>query len=634
MINRGYRLLSLLCALAVLGALLPPAAHAQESGTRYEDPALGIAFDLPAGWEVETQDRELYAATRADLDAILAGGAPGGLALRVVVGTFNELGLSDAAQLPDLLNNLVTHVETPPAPEPVQVAGGTGYQIVFTLPNDGLTTRVLLLEVAGGRVAVIRGLAPSAAWDGGASATFDALLQSMQFASPEQPSVALDQIMTDDGGAIWLYQPDPASIPNARAGGITYDLYGALYMAAGPAGVITLDISSGAQISLMGPWIDSADYADVAIGPDTRLYLANAAVDATQAVVIVDRAGNYGRGWGVRGDADGQFAPGMPRTIAVTKGGDIWTVSEGHASGARNRLYKFDLYGNLLVSVDLDTVDPSLSGIRIDNNIDTGALYLVGAGGSLTVLDTNGQALARDLADSVLAGQTITDVAIAPNDDIMLSLAAPGLDGQGFLELTMSGRLVDAFGVPYDTTRGGAFLPGEYLHPAGLVVTPDGMPLWSETTDAGITQVQAFTFAGDGALPPAGSDIAASDVQADSAASTDTGGVIAPGQTVRGSLDNNVPVQEWLFEGTAGQKVVITMIDASGQGALDPLINLVDVNSRTIASNDDMGSMAVEGMSTHDARLEFALPSTGTYTIEAARFGGRGDYTLTLEVVQ
>ncbi|WP_119068629.1 hypothetical protein [Aggregatilinea lenta] len=633
MINRAYRLLSLLCALAVLCGVLSP-AHAQEGGTRYDDPALGIAFDLPAGWNVQTNEAELFAAAPADLEAVLAGTAPEGLALRVVVGTFNELGLSDAAQMPDLLGNLVTTLDTPPAPEPIQVAGGVGHQIVFTLPNDGLTTRVVLLEVAGGRVAVVRGLAASAVWDGGASATFDALLQSMQFAAPEQPDVALDQIVTDDGGVVWQYQPAAGAVPNLRAGGITYDLYGVLYMAAGPAGVLTLDMSSGAQISVIGPWIDPADYVDVAVGPDTRLYLANAAADATQAVVIVDRAGNYSRGWGARGDADGQFAPGMPRTIAVTKGGDIWTVSEGHATGVRNRLYKFDPYGNLQVSVDLDTIDPALSGIRIDNNIDTGALYLVGAGGSLTVLDGNGQALARDLADNVLAGTAITDIAIAPDDNILLALAAPGLDGQGFLEFSMSGRLLDAFGVPYDTARGGAFLPGEYLSPAGMVVTPEGMPLWSETTDAGIVQVQAFSFVGDGNLPVAGAEVAASDVQAAGAAAPAGGGMIAPGQTVRGSLDNNTPVQEWTFEGTAGQTVVITMIDAGGQGALDPLVNLLDINNRVIASNDDVGSQAVNGMTPHDARLEFALPSTGPYTIEAARFGGRGDYTLTFEIAQ
>lgn len=633
MINRGYRLMALLCALAVVCGALPAAVRAQEGSQRYDNPTLGVAFDLPAGWSVEARESELFAAAPADLESVLAGGAPQGLALRVVAGTFTQLGLSDAAQLPDLLARLVTHLDAPPAPEPVQVAGGSGYQIVFALPNDGLTTRVVLLEVAGGRVAVIRGIASSAAWDGGAGVSFEALLQSMQFTAPEQPDVALNQIVTDDGGTIWQYQPAADTASTLRAGGITYDLYGVLYVAAGPAGVLSLDVATGAQISLMGPWIDPPDYVDVAIGPDTRLYLANAAADATQAVVIVDRAGNYSRGWGVRGDGDGQFAPGMPRTIAVTKGGDVWTVSEGHGSGARNRLYKFDPYGNLQVSVDLDTVDPSLSGIRIDNNIDTGALYLVGAGGSLTVLDGNGQALARDLADSVLAGTTITDIAIAPDDDILLALAAPGLDGQGFLELSMSGRLLDVFGVPYDTARGGAFQPGEYLHPAGLVVTPDGMPLWSETTGAGLTQVQAFTFVGDGALPAAEAEIPASEVQADATVPAG-GGPITPGETVRGTLDNNTPVQEWTFEGTAGQNVIVTMIDAGGQGSLDPLVNLLDINARVIASNDDVGSLAVEGMAPHDARLEFALPSTGPYTIEATRFGGRGEYTLTFEIAQ
>ena len=66
MSHRLSRWLVLPIVLALLGGLLP-SAHAQEEGQRFEDAALGIAFDLPAGWEVEVRDDELIAATRPDL---------------------------------------------------------------------------------------------------------------------------------------------------------------------------------------------------------------------------------------------------------------------------------------------------------------------------------------------------------------------------------------------------------------------------------------------------------------------------------------------------------------------------------------------------------------------------------------
>jgi len=92
-------------------------------------------------------------------------------------------------------------------------------------------------------------------------------------------------------------------------------------------------------------------------------------------------------------------------------------------------------------------------------------------------------------------------------------------------------------------------------------------------------------------------------------------------------------VHTYTFEAAAGDRVRITMRDASGQGQLDPLVRLLR-DQRELAVNDDVGSLAPEGFSQRDAVLEFALSGPGTYTIEATRFGGRGEYVLTLERVE
>jgi hypothetical protein len=386
----------------------------------------------------------------------------------------------------------------------------------------------------------------------------------------------------------------------------------------------------------MGPWYDG-NFVDIAIGPDTKLYLANTAADTLNAVMVVDRAGNWARGWGVRGDGDGQFAPGMPVTLAITPQGEVWTVSEGHSSGIQNRLYKFDSFGNLLLTIDLAAINPDLAQVHLDANPKTGTLYLVGKIGALNVVDANGQPLVANLAQEILQGLAPLDIAIAPDSNIILALPAPGLGGFGLLELSVAGGLLDVFGAPVDATRGGTFLPGEYRQPGGLVVGPDGRVYVTETNpDSGYTQVQAITFSGDGLLP-LGRETAAQSGGAESAQVSDPaqgGGAIEFGQTVRGALNNRYPVHEWTFNGRAGDHVIITLIDASGTGLLDPKINLNQNDGRTIASNDDVGTSPPEGLQPRDARLEFDLPGEGLYTIEATRFGGRGEYVLTLELGQ
>jgi hypothetical protein len=257
------------------------------------------------------------------------------------------------------------------------------------------------------------------------------------------------------------------------------------------------------------------------------------------------------------------------------------------------------------------------------------------------VVDADGEPLVKNLAAEILQGLTPLDIAIAPDDNLIVALDAPGLDGFGFLELSVAGALLDVFGLVYDTARGGAYLAGEYLHPAGLIVGPDGTNYFTETTpQGGFSQVQRFTFTGDGILPlgveAAGGKIAAPNPESAQNAADPArgGGEITYGQTVTGSLNNRYPVHKWTFEGRSGDHIIITMIDPTGAQLIDPLIVLRDPEGREIAVNDDVGSIPPDDMGPRDALLDFHLPSDARYTIEATRFGGRGDYVLTLERVE
>jgi len=98
--------------LAVVALPIPVVA---QTGERYQNPALGVAFDLPAGWAVDAQEAALIAGAPGDVALVQAGSPPQGLVVRMVFGTFSELGVADASELPGLLDRLVTTGATPAA---------------------------------------------------------------------------------------------------------------------------------------------------------------------------------------------------------------------------------------------------------------------------------------------------------------------------------------------------------------------------------------------------------------------------------------------------------------------------------------------------------------------------------------
>src|SRR5690606_11358108 len=76
----------------------------------------------------------------------------------------------------------------------------------------------------------------------------------------------------------------------------------------------------------------------------------------------------------------------------------------------------------------------------------------------------------------------------------------------------------------------------------------------------------------------------------------------------------------------------ITMVATSG--SLDPLLYLLDAGGDVLASNDDAEDTTVGSFNSQIAG--FVLPATGTYTIQATRFGEEfggttGDYELTID---
>ncbi|MCA8932948.1 MAG: PPC domain-containing protein [Rhodospirillaceae bacterium] len=104
-----------------------------------------------------------------------------------------------------------------------------------------------------------------------------------------------------------------------------------------------------------------------------------------------------------------------------------------------------------------------------------------------------------------------------------------------------------------------------------------------------------------------------------------TNGIIYPGQSVYGTLENGSDQDWFAIDLQAGMSVTL---DLEGQrtnrGSLgDPLLAVYDVNNREIGRNDDGG----EGF---NSRLTLTAPYTGRFFVSAQSFGSStGTYTLT-----
>lgn len=609
----------------ILGLL--PLTYAQEA-ERFSDEVTGIALLPPEGWVVESDADMVITGTPQALETVAAGGVPQTPVLRVIVGSFLELGLESLEELPTLLTNSVPAGVSAPAPVEATFGGRMGWQVEYVISESDLGSLVGVASLTNGRVALIRGIAPASQWES-ALPEIQAVLDTLEFFVPAEFANPFADLPDDDGGLVWFYQgQQPAEANTVTLGGLTYDPFGLMYVAAGERGLLVVDEILGEFINYLGPLFDDDNFVDIAISRDARLFVANATAGDNNQVMVVSRAGNFEYGFGSVGDAPGQFVQGYPKTIAITRQDNVWVVSEGHATEPENRLYQFDRWGNLLRTIDLAAINPNLQDVVLDNNASTSGIYLLGrGGGGLNLLDADGNPLVTNLASEVFEQATPVDIALAPDDTIVVST-----EEEGILQFSPNGTLMDRFGIQYDAeVRADRFVAGEMISPDGLVVGVDGTLYYAETNPAsGFSQVAAFRFAGDGQVPLANRPDSGSEADFSNLDPAAGGGDITYGTVVQGRLNNQNPVHRYNFQGEAGDVIRITMRDITPDGVLDTRLILKDPNLFEIANVDDIEDVP-DGFRSTDSIIEMEIRGFGFYTIEATRFGGRGAYELTIE---
>lgn len=597
---------------------------AQSNLARYENPELGIAFQMPSAWVVRAEANRLTAGYESDLNRLDNGLMPQNLILLIRVATYNELGLENVSQLPQKVSELVLPGATASTPTAISYGNVTGYETEFTISGSGLTTRVALLAGTDGRIMIVRGIAPQQSWTLDANPLLAQIMPSLEFTVSTSMATPLSNVSDEDGGVLWHYQTRQTSSQRPiTLGGMAYDGTGVVYIAAGARGFLALNQTTGEFINFLGPIFGDDNLTDVSLSPDLKLYFANATTNSTRRVMLIDRAGNYQTAWGNGGDGPGQFAEGMPLTVAVSKVGDVWTASEGHSDGIANRIYRFDKDGNLLATLDMATISPDLHNVRIDIDRLADRIYVVGEQGGIAVLSWQGQQLAVGLAQAFLDEAQPLDISFGTGGTFVVATRNAGL-----VQMNTAGIVVDRFGYGYDTERGGAFQPAEYLAPAGILIDSNLIGYFAEThPETGFIQVQAITFSGEGNLAIAQRSRSVTEIEA-ATQGLSSGGSISYGTTVHGILSNADPRHDYSFSATAGDQVRITL-KAGPSSSLDTLLILFDSNFNRLADNDDIGS-GVEAMRETDSQLIFTFSRNGNYVIRVSRFGGQGEYELTL----
>jgi hypothetical protein len=112
-------------------------------------------------------------------------------------------------------------------------------------------------------------------------------------------------------------------------------------------------------------------------------------------------------------------------------------------------------------------------------------------------------------------------------------------------------------------------------------------------------------------------------------------GMITPGETVSGRIDDCHQEEYWEFDGMRGQAVIISMDRPDpptfGGVDMDPILRLLapeQDGSRMMESENDDGGIGV------NARIERRLMESGRYRIVATSFeAAAGDYELRLTII-
>ncbi len=265
------------------------------------------------------------------------------------------------------------------------------------------------------------------------------------------------------------------------------------------------------------------------------------------------------------------------------------------------------------------------------------------AAGACDDVDADGVIAYGDTAGGEITDDDFTDIYCfegLEGDEIVISATATDGDLDTLLLLTDSG-LEEALADNDDIERGNTNSQIEFTLPTdgAFVIIVTRYNLEDGRTE-GEYELTLELLGGPSA--DAGDDAGGDDGKEDGGSSGSAAGacddvelsgieieIIAYGDTVEDTVDDDTPVRVYCFEGAAGDQVTISMEATSGN--LDTLLILADPEvTETFAQNDDIRS------GNTNSEIVFELPDDGAYLIFATRYqiadgSSEGRFSLTLD---
>lgn len=169
------------------------------------------------------------------------------------------------------------------------------------------------------------------------------------------------------------------------------------------------------------------------------------------------------------------------------------------------------------------------------------------------------------------------------------------------------------------------FIAGPLSGRPGLGIV--GLPTGSSATFTALSSptVGASPSSATPAPPTAGRSTSPPDAETPGGPPCDSGGPIAPGETVRGSIDEPGEVDQFSFFAEAGSVVTISL-EAVGD-TLDPLLRLQGPDQNEVATDDDGGGDS-------NALIQHTVTESGVYFVCAESFIAQstGRYELAMEM--
>lgn len=461
-------------------------------------------------------------------------------------------------------------------------------------------------------------------------------------------------------------------------GAITLASDGTLILADAVAGLVQMDSTSGLVLSAQ-PFVDEAEPGDIAISPDGTIYIADVLCSCVRV---------FGNGTELQPISG--FAEEAPRSIALAADGTLYAtdfrdeeaIIRTFSAGEETAVYPFAdfLFDQPLLASDRSgrifalSVDFALYGLQEEA---FAPFFVLESGLDATdfAFDTNNNLLVTTLHEGLLVfdntGLLLSSVALDSFGELRGVAAAQDgtlyvADGDGSYGAVSALRL----GIAEDRIGAAQLLPGQEVD--GIFSEADSRQVWYYEAQ-GNERVTITTIAAEDSFDldvalrvfaPNGAEIAfvADDeegflfnpldaqlrdlllqqpglyaivVEKQAGSGTVHLGISAPQRielvegttTLNGAIRESLPAQRYTFSASGGQTLTITMRATSG--TLDSLLRLLDANDNIIAQNDDAEEINIGT----DAQIyQFDIPFSSTYTIEAARFDGTGEYTLEISV--